>query len=104
MTKAADSVSLNLLGHTYQIKCPKNEQDTLLKSAEYLEAKMREVQGKTKGMPFDRVILLASLNIIHELLTNDGQKNSNLTMITERIRELQNKIEYALTPTEQMEL
>ena len=47
-------VSVRVLDREYQVACPAEERSDLLDSAEYLDAKMREVRDTGKVVGLDR--------------------------------------------------
>ena len=56
-------VSVRLLDREYQVACPSDERSDLLDSAEYLDAKMREVRDSGKVVGLDRIAVISALNI-----------------------------------------
>jgi hypothetical protein len=52
-------VSVRLLDREYQVACPADERSALLDSAEYLDAKMREVRDSGKVAGLDRIAISA---------------------------------------------
>jgi cell division protein ZapA len=58
---------------------------------------MQEVReaGKTSGL--ESVAIIAGLNVAHQLLMAEHEKNHYLKKTTDRLLELQNKIEHVLT-------
>jgi cell division protein ZapA len=57
------------LDRSFRIACSDEERDGLLRAVEYLDARMREVHDGGKIIGFERVAVLAALNIAHELLS-----------------------------------
>jgi len=47
---------------------PSDERSDLLDSAEYLDAKMREVRDSGKVVGLDRIAVISALNIANELI------------------------------------
>lgn len=89
-------VIIKLLGREYQVKCPPDRVAELQEAAHYLDAKMRESTETGKILNPDRFLMIAALNISHELLDLKKQKNSYIDNMHNRILELQNKIDQAL--------
>ncbi|MCK4951195.1 MAG: cell division protein ZapA [Gammaproteobacteria bacterium] len=97
-------VSVKILDKEYLISCPEDEQDSLRKTARFLDSKMKEIRESGKVIGADRIAVMAALNISHDLLQNKSQKDGlNKTMCT-RIKALQDKIEVAINKGKQMEL
>ena len=61
-------VSVRLLDREYQVACPAEERSDLLDSAEYLDAKMREVRDTGKVVGLDRIAVISALNLANELI------------------------------------
>jgi cell division protein ZapA len=61
-------VSVRLLDREYQVACPAEERSDLLDSAEYLDAKMKEVRDSGKVVGLDRIAVISALNIANELM------------------------------------
>jgi len=102
MTKTGTSI--DILGKTYQIKCPESEIASLQRAARYLEDQMRSIQSADSLLNVDRVAIVAALNIVHQLLTLEQQKNQQIQSVHQRLYDLQNRIEGAIEQNKQLEL
>ena len=85
-------VTVKILDKEYRIACPKDEKDGLLTSAKYLNSRLREVRHTGKVIGADTILVLAALNITHELLTQKWQQER----IDSRITRLRNRAGSAL--------
>jgi cell division protein ZapA len=97
-------VSVRLLDREYQVACPMDERSDLLDSAEYLDAKMREVRDSGKVVGLDRVAVISALNIANELIKlrrNGGTPDVDLGA---RLKGLRERVELALEKGQQLEL
>ncbi len=74
-------VSVRVLDKEYQVACPAEERSDLLDSAEYLDAKMREVRDTGKVVGLDRIAVISALNIANELIKmrHNGAARSTAT-------------------------
>ncbi len=97
MTDQVDIVAIRLLDRDYQIKCPAEKVADLQEAAKYLDAKLRESTEGNKTINHERIFMIAALNIANELVTLKRQKNIYIDSMNQRILNLQNKIEEALT-------
>ena len=61
-------VSVRILEKEYVIACPYEERSALLDSAEFLNARMREVRDSGKVVGLDRIAVMVALNLANELL------------------------------------
>ena len=97
-------VSVRILEKDYHISCPIEERSDLLDSAEYLNAKMREIRETGKVVGLDRIAVIAALNMANELIRI---RNRDLNLETEvggRLRILRERVESALEKGQQLEL
>jgi cell division protein ZapA len=101
MSEAHNTVSLNILGKLYKVKCPQNKIAELREAAQYLESKMREIGHGGKTPSADRLTVITALNITHELLAQKKQASVYVDMMGQQIRVLQTKIENAVAVTKE---
>jgi cell division protein ZapA len=97
-------VSVRLLDREYQVACAAEERSDLLDSAEYLDAKMREVRDAGKVVGVDRIAVISALNIANELIKmrrNGSSVDADLGAKLQRLRE---RVEAALEKGQQLEL
>lgn len=97
-------ISVRLLDREYQVACPAEERSDLLDSAEYLDAKMREVRDTGKVVGVDRIAVISALNIANELIKmrrNGSSVDADLGAKLQRLRE---RVEAALEKGQQLEL
>jgi cell division protein ZapA len=99
MSEAHNTVSLNILGKLYKVKCPQDKIAELREAAQYVENKMREVAHGGKTSSADRLSVVTALNITHELLAQKKQASSCMDIMGQQIRTLQTKIEDAIALT-----
>ena len=65
-------LSVRILEKEYFVACPYEERSDLLDSAEFLNTKMREIRDSGKIVGFDRIAVMAALQLAHELLGASG--------------------------------
>lgn len=94
MTKEA-STTIEIMGKTYQIKCPENEVQALQKAAHYLEDKMQELRDSGKVLSMDRIAVLVALNISHQYLSLESENNAAMDTIQGRLQSLYKKLNHA---------
>jgi cell division protein ZapA len=97
-------VSVRLLDREYQVACTAEERGDLLDSAEYLDARMREVRESGNVVGIDRIAVISALNIAHELIKlrrNGGAVDSEFGA---KLRSLRERVESALERGQQLEL
>jgi cell division protein ZapA len=98
MTDASrPTTDITLLGRTYVIACPPDEQDKLERAARYLERAMSGIHAQNNLLGTERVAIMAALNIAHELLeTLDAQRERERSL-----DELSARLERALADAPQ---
>ena len=97
-------ISVRLLDREYQVACPTEERADLLDSAEYLDAKMREVRDAGKVIGLDRIAVISALNLANELIKLRRHGSTLDGDVGARIRTLRERVEAALERGQQLEL
>ena len=97
-------VSVRVLDREYQVACPAEERSDLLDSAEYLDAKMREVRDSGKVVGLDRIAVISALNIANELIKMRHGGGSLDGDLGARLRGMRERVETALEKSKQLEL
>ena len=99
-------VSVRILEKEYQFACPASERDDLLNSAEYLNAKMRQIRDSGKVVGLDRIAVMAALNLANDLLQNRGLEETTDSELEQRLKSMRERVESALAeePGQQLEL
>ena len=103
MTAPLVRVSVRILEKEYQVACLPEERSELLDSAEFLNGKMRDIRDAGNIVGLDRIAVMAALNLAHELL----KRNRNEAIeseVTERVREMRERVESALSRGQQLPL
>jgi cell division protein ZapA len=102
--KDAARVSIRILEKEYLVACPHEERSALLDSAEFLNAKMREIRDSGKVVGLDRIAVMAALNIANELLKVQETHRRTDGEIGGRVRALRDRIDGAIARGRQQEL
>ncbi len=96
MTDSENIIEVKILDRGYRIKCPTDKAQDLQEAARHVDEQMRKVRQSGTVMSTDRVAVVAALNVCHELLALQKQKNNHIDIMFERIQNLQSRIENAL--------
>lgn len=104
MTQNNIPVTVQILEKEYRVVCSKEEEQSLLSSAQFLDEKMREIRSGGKIIGTDRIAVMAALNLAHELLEQKNSKDDSSKTVSLRLRNMQDKIEVALHQGNQLEL
>ena len=95
-TVVSKIIEINILGRDFQINCPDGEEEALLESAKYLNQKVDQL--KDSGVTgFDRLLLMASLNIIHESANNNPENLTQLKLVQEKLNNFDTILDQALS-------
>ncbi len=99
------TVGVKILDKEFRIACKPDDRERLLASAELVDEKMREVRRSGKVLGTERVAVMVALNLAHELLDQREKKDVQDTQgLSERIRNLQQRVENILDETRRLEL
>lgn len=104
MSDASIPVVVHILDKEYRIACHKEEEEGLLRSARFLDGKMRSIRSTGKVIGTDRIAVMAALNLAHELLEQQNQKDNISQVISGRLQKMQEKIEIALNQSNKLEV
>ncbi|MCY1403796.1 Cell division protein ZapA [compost metagenome] len=93
----SNTINVQILDKEYCITCPAEERANLESAARYLDGKMREIRSSGKVIGADRVAVMAALNITHDLLHKQERLDHETSSTRERVRELLERVDRALT-------
>lgn len=104
MTDKTVHTTVEILGRTYAIRCLESEVQLLQQAAALLHQKMIEIQLSGKAINPERIAIITALNITHQFMQQDQQKNTLMDKINQHILQLQERIDKAINKTPQVEL
>lgn len=87
MTDEKNILRVNIFGTDYPLKVSANV-EYVQRIAEYVDEKMREVQGAKPNRPLHQIAILAALNIADELLQQRELSKKKLTNFEDRVKTL----------------
>lgn len=98
MTASTDDrttpVTIRILDKEYRIACAPEEQHGLIDSARLLDQRMREVRQNGRVIGADRIAVMASLNLVYELMRErDDARDQH-----QRLQSLQERVAAAVEP------
>lgn len=96
-------VSVRILEKEYFIACPYEERSDLLDSAEYLNAKMKEIRDTGKVVGLDRIAVMAALNLANELMKLQQRDRRLEAELGGRMRNLRERVDTVLAKGQQLE-
>ena len=97
-------VSVRILEKDYQFTCAPDERAALLDSAEYLNGEMRKIRDTGKVIGLDRIAVMAALNLANELLKSRARDASLDVDVVQKLRQMREQVDAALTRGQQLDL
>lgn len=90
-------VVVKILDKEYQVACPTEERDALLRAARELDSRMRKIRNGGAMIGVDRIAVMVALNLCHEL-QQCQQQHQHLPPLTESeaLQQLDLKLDAAL--------
>lgn len=86
------SCKIKILNKSYEIKCPDGEEANLVQAAEKLSDHMQQNKNKFKKLGDYQTLLLAALDISHELIICKNEQEHQRHQVTQFITSLESKI------------
>lgn len=86
------SCSIKLFNKSYEIKCPEGEEGNLILAAQKLNSQIMVNKKKAKQLDNFHTLLLAALDISHELVISKNQQAQQHHQVAQFISSLENKI------------
>lgn len=98
------TVSVSILDRDYQVACSPAERDALVRAAEHLDAKMRQIRATGKIVGLERIAVMAALNLTHEALSSEGEKSGMAEGTQREVDRLSEKLGRALGDVRQLKI
>ncbi|WP_435235403.1 cell division protein ZapA [Psychromonas sp. PT13] len=93
------NVEISILGQQYKIACPDGKEETLQETVAQFNNILKEIKSSSRTLRNEQLIVMAALNVCHELQTEKSTNEKQTEKLNERIQYLQDSIEKALQPT-----
>jgi len=84
--------TIKILNKSYQIKCPESEEANLILAAAKLNEKITTQKSKFKYLDNMQTLLLAALDIGHELIICKNEQEQQRNQVNQFISSLESKI------------
>ena len=104
MTEKSVPVSVRILDKDYQVACPADERTNLLDSAEILNTKMREIRDSGRIVGLDRIAVMAALNMANDLLQANERDQALEGDISDRLKNISDRVDNVLSASQQLDL
>lgn len=92
MNLETQTLSVQLLNKTHEIRCAADKAPELQKSAQYFSDKLKEVTPQAKTHNNENLLIMAAIQAIYDLNKAQQQKELYIESLSSHIRELQNKL------------
>lgn len=92
MMSASKACTIELMNKIYEIKCTDEQEESLQRAAEKLDALIRQDHEKYSQLDDFQTLLLAALQISHEFILCQNQQERQQQQFTQFIHSLENKI------------
>lgn len=89
MSEEQKPVTVNILDKDYTVACTDEEREELYRSSEFLNDRIKEIRSKGNVVGSERIVVMASLNIVHEFL----QYRNNNEGISENVQDVLNRVQ-----------
>ncbi len=94
------TTSVTILDKEYRVSCPPDEQEALVRAAQYLNDKMRDIRAGGNVIGVERIAVMAALNISYELLRIHTRSENEKQDTQDHINQLLGKLDQALISSE----
>lgn len=98
------TVTVQILGKEYTIACGNGEKEALLASAKYLNDKVRDIKNAGRVVGSEKVVVMAALNIAHELLQQKNEERAKADALRKRLHNLQECLAVAIDDHSQFKM
>lgn len=92
-------VSIQILGRTFNVNCPVEEQEDLQKAVVNLNERLQDLKQRLKVTNSEQLVTVVALNLCHELLQTKQKSREQLEIVVSKTGMLQKRLERALLNT-----
>lgn len=82
------AVEVEILGKLTRVNCPEGQEESLIKAAECLDERLKDMMSKTKITNEVQLLTFVALNFCHELETRDTNSKIADNELCQRIEKL----------------
>ena len=94
-----ETVTVRILDKDYQVSCPPEEKDALMKAARTLDERMRAIRSSGTVIGLERMAIMAALNLVYDLdkaklsAVEDSSVSAALRRINDKLSETLHQLE-----------
>ncbi|MGI9214808.1 MAG: cell division protein ZapA [Gammaproteobacteria bacterium] len=89
-------ITVNILGKEYQISCPLEFREELIKATTYVDHKMLEIRNKGKIISFEGMLITAAINIAYEVIQKEHQNMTDTQHLVKNLTSMKDKLNHAI--------
>ncbi len=90
------ALQISVMGREFRVACPEHEQKGLLEAVDYLNKKMDEIRDNGKVVGLERIAIMATLNIAHELLSTKVGGGFDIAEVKRRMNHMETMLDQAM--------
>ncbi len=88
---STETISVHILGKDYQVACPAEEAESLVRAATELDRRMKEIRQSGSVIGVERIAVMAALNLAHEVLSSgSGDQTIDLNLLDDMCQRVDN--------------
>ena len=91
---STETFSVHILGKDYQVACPLEDRDALLRAAAELDKRMRTIRQSGSVIGIERIAVMAALNLSNEVLQGSDANTENDKAL---LKDLHQRLDKALS-------
>ncbi|MBS3895828.1 cell division protein ZapA [Silanimonas sp.] len=92
----SEGIAVRILDREFMIGCKPEERESLQAAAQLLEARMRGIRGDNRMAAFDRIAVIAALNLAAEVHSFRRELEGRDTDLTRGLADLNRKVDALL--------
>ena len=91
---AAEATTVHILDKDYQVACPPEERDALMRAASELDRRMRTIRQSGTVIGVERIAVMAALNLAYEVLSlSESTKGFDQALLDSMCQRLESVLE-----------
>lgn len=98
---ASDMLDIKLFGKEYRVACAAQDQEDLLASVAYLDAKLRDAAQRS-GASGEKLAMMTALNVTHEFLIFQRSDGFDMPGLKRRIDFMNARLDGVLAPQDKL--
>ena len=80
---STETMIVHIMGKDYQVACPQQEREALIKAAAELDRRMRDIRNNGSVIGLERITVMAALNLANELLQRPASSEADQQLLTQ---------------------